>query len=147
MQSTKNQENNKAEWTHERHLAFKKLSTALASRPILKTPDFNKEFVLRTDASEINVGAVLMLGHDEILHPVAYASKQLLPRETRYSTIEREGLPLVWVVQRFHSRLPLWQALHCTNWPSAVRVSTESEVFEQQSTPLEPVVTRVHVHF
>lgn len=62
-----------------------------------------KEFVLRTDSSSTSLGAVvLQLGEDQVLHPVAYASRNLLPRETRYSTIERECLALVWAVQKFH---------------------------------------------
>lgn len=39
---------------------------------------------------------------DGVLHPVAYASRKLLPREARYSTVEREGLALIWAVQKFH---------------------------------------------
>lgn len=43
-----------------------------------------------------------MQEHDGILHPVSYASRQLVPRETRYSAIERECLALVWAVEKFH---------------------------------------------
>lgn len=58
--------------------------------------------MLRTDASSTSLGAVLLQRHDGVLHPVAYASRKLLPREARYSTIEREGLALVWAIQKFH---------------------------------------------
>lgn len=43
-----------------------------------------------------------MQRHDGMLHPVAYASRKLLERESRYSTIEREALALVWAIQKFH---------------------------------------------
>lgn len=43
-----------------------------------------------------------MQRHDGVLHPVAYASRKLLPREVRYSTVEREALALVWAIQKFH---------------------------------------------
>jgi len=61
----------------------------------------SKPFVLRTDASDVGVGAVLMQEHDEELFPVAYASRKLSQRERAYSTMERECLALVWGVQKF----------------------------------------------
>ena len=69
--------------------------------PVLKLPDITKKFVLRTDASVSGVGAVLLQYHDNVPHPIAYASRKLLDRETRYSTIERELLAVLWAIQRF----------------------------------------------
>lgn len=74
----------------------------LSTLPILKAPDFAKPFVLRTDASSISVGAILMQRHEGILHPVSYASRRLQPREAAYSTVEREALALTWAVRKFH---------------------------------------------
>ena len=34
-------------------------------------------------------------------HPIAYGSRKLLPRETKYSVIEREGLAIVEGVKHF----------------------------------------------
>ena len=42
---------------------------------------------------------------EEIKHPVAFASKKLLPREKNYSTIEREALAIVWGVHKFEMYL------------------------------------------
>ncbi len=54
--------------------------------------DFDKVFVLQTDASNNGVGAVLCREFDGELFPVAYASKKLLPRKRAYSVIECGGL-------------------------------------------------------
>jgi hypothetical protein len=78
-----------------------KLSTA----PILQFPDFDKGFVLTTDASTTAVGAVLSQTQEEGDRPVAFASRRLTPAETRYSTIERELLGVVWAVEHFRSYL------------------------------------------
>ena len=68
---------------------------------ILRIPDINKVFCLRTDASSTGLGATLLQYHGDIPHPVAFASRKLLPREKNYSTIERECLGIVFGVTHF----------------------------------------------
>lgn len=99
---TRKGQRNIVTWGTMQEEAFNTLKHCLASAPILHAPDLTKPFVLRTDASNTSLGAVLLQSDDEVLHPVAYASRNLLPRETRYSTIERECLALLWAVQKFH---------------------------------------------
>ena len=77
------------------------LKKAISGDPILRVPDFSKTFILQTDASENGLGAVLTQDFEGVRHPVAFASKKLLPREKRYSTIERECLALVWAIRKF----------------------------------------------
>ena len=81
--------------------AFSSLQDCLLKRPILRLPDHSKPFILRTDASNFGLGAALMQQHEEKLYPVAYASKKLASAETRYSTLEKECLAIVWGVTRF----------------------------------------------
>ncbi|CAM4714329.1 unnamed protein product [Lepidochelys kempii] len=81
-----------ANWTDAAEKAFMDLRTALCSNPVLIAPDFNKEFILQTDASEVGLGAVLsqMVGDEE--HPIPYLSRKLLLREQKYAVVERECL-------------------------------------------------------
>jgi hypothetical protein len=44
--------------------------------------------VLRTDASNVGIGAIPLQEFDGVLHLIAYASRQLLLPERRYSAIE-----------------------------------------------------------
>ena len=56
---------------------------------------------MRTDASGVGVAPVLGQHHDGIAEPVYYASRKLLEHETKYSTVERERLALVWCITKF----------------------------------------------
>ena len=86
---------NRVKWSEECERALGSLKRRLCSEPILKSPDFDKEFVLQTDASERGIGAVLSQCDDNgTEHPVAFYSRKLLPRESRYSTIEKECLAI-----------------------------------------------------
>ena len=102
---TKKGNPNKLVWEGEHQRAFERLRSYMVSTPILRLPDLDKGFTLRTDASNVGIGAVLMQETNEIKFPIAYASKKLLPRETRYSVIERECLALVWGIKKFHMYL------------------------------------------
>ena len=68
-------------------------------------PDPERTFVLRTDASDYGIDAVLMQEHGGKLFPICYASKKLSNTECKYSTIEKECPALVWGIKRFHMYL------------------------------------------
>ena len=46
-------------WTSEAGAAFEHLRKQLATTPVLVYPDFEREFILHTDASDSGIGAVL----------------------------------------------------------------------------------------
>uniref|UniRef100_A0AAV2MN91 SCAN box domain-containing protein n=1 Tax=Knipowitschia caucasica TaxID=637954 RepID=A0AAV2MN91_KNICA len=50
-------------------------------------------------ASQRGPGAVLAQGDPGEERPVRYLSRKLLPRETRYSTVEKEGLAIKWALE------------------------------------------------
>ena len=53
----------------------------------------------------MGLGAVLLQEHEGGLFPVCYVSRKLLDRETRYSTIERECLAIVWGLRKLRQYL------------------------------------------
>lgn len=81
--------------------SFEKLKLLITSEPVLKYPDFNKPFVLTTDASNYAIGSVL----SQEGHPTCFASRTLNDHETRYSTIEKELLAIIWSTQYFRPYL------------------------------------------
>lgn len=75
---------------------------ALAQLPSLKAPDFTLPFEIYTDASEVGISAVLVQIQDGVPYPVAYYSRKLLDRESRYSTVEKELLAIMAALDHYH---------------------------------------------
>ena len=102
---TKKGQPNKVVWSEVHNQAFQKLKGVLCSDAVLKLPDLHQPFIIRTDASNRGLGAVLLQEDEGLEKPVAYASRKLLPRECNYSTIERECLGIVWGILKFQKYL------------------------------------------
>ncbi|CAM4600606.1 unnamed protein product [Caretta caretta] len=86
-------------WTDAAEGAFTDLQTALCNDPVLIAPDFNREFILQTGASEVGLGAVLSQMVGEEKHLILYLSRELLPREQKYAVVERECLAVKWAME------------------------------------------------
>lgn len=84
---------------------FEKCKTLLTNDPILQYPDFNREFILTTDASNVALGAILSQGIVGSDKPISYASRTLNESELNYSTIEKELLAIVWATKYFRPYL------------------------------------------
>ena len=62
-------------------------------------PDFDKPFLLETDASKEGLGVVLSQKQDDgCYHPVAFGSRTLTPSEQNYHSSKLEFLALKWSV-------------------------------------------------
>ena len=88
-------------WTPKCANALENIQRILSSFPVLLLLRLDTPLVLRTDASSVGIGAVLLQESEGNLHPVVFASRKLVEREQVYSTIERECLAIVWSVQKF----------------------------------------------
>lgn len=88
-------------WTPDHQQAFLALKQALLTAPVLAFPNFDRPFVVETDASDCGIGAVLM--QDQ--HPIAFLSRALGPRLRGLSTYEKESLAILLVVDRWRPYL------------------------------------------
>ena len=75
------------------------LKEKISSAPVLVSPDFDKPFLLETDASKERLGAVLSQKQDDgRYHPVAFGSRMLTSSEQNYHSSKLEFLALEWSV-------------------------------------------------
>ncbi|KAL1129898.1 hypothetical protein AAG570_012842 [Ranatra chinensis] len=98
---------------------------AFVNAPVLRYPNFAREFVLTTDASGVAVGAVLSQVEDGEDRPIVYASRKLTDAEARYPVIEGAtgcglGGAAIYAV-------PLGQEVSGEDRPQAARVGGPSE--------------------
>lgn len=92
----------KFEWTEEHQMAFEQLKEAIMQPPVLRMPDYNRPFILQTDASSVAIAAVLQQEFDGVRQPIAFASRTLTQAEKKASPIyELECLAIVFGVDRF----------------------------------------------
>lgn len=98
-------------WTSVEQTSFDQLKAAMTSPAVLLLPDPSQPYVVRTDASRVGIGAVLLQkdtdsssasSPTELYRPIAFASRSLKPAEKKYSAIELEALAIWWsVTQKF----------------------------------------------
>ena len=97
--------NRKFSWQTQHQTAFETLKKLLCNAPVLNYPDFEKPFVLNTDASDIAIGAVLSQNINGENHAIGYFSQKLSNCERNYSTTEKEALAIVKSVKHFNAYL------------------------------------------
>ena len=87
----------KEAWSETHRQTFRALKDALCSAPVLALPDFAKDFVIKTDASLMGTGGVLMQDG----HVIAYASSKFSPAEVNYTTTEQELLGVIRALEEW----------------------------------------------
>ena len=92
-------------WSEEAEIAFKELKHKLVTAPILRYPQFDKEFVLSTDSSDFSIGYVLSQVHDGKELPICYGGRALRNNELKWHITDKEGLALVEGIQHFRHYL------------------------------------------
>ena len=93
--------NVKWEWKPEHQLAFEQTKKIISREVMLTYPDFNQPFIIHTDASHLQLGAVISQNGK----PIAFYSRKLNPAQTRYTTTERELLAIVETLKEFRNIL------------------------------------------
>ena len=101
--------------------AFAILKQKLIEAPVLALPQFNKPFVIKTDACDKGIGAVLM----QEGHPLAYVSKALGPKNRRLSVYEKEYMAILLAVEQWRPYLQMQHFVIKTDQKSLVHLQNQ----------------------
>lgn len=86
-------------WTKEHADEFEDIKKALTSNPVMAYPDFERNFILATDASIKGLGAVLSQQYPQGERVISYASRSLNKHEQKYGISQLECLAVVWATE------------------------------------------------
>lgn len=122
------------QWTPDCQQAMEKLKEALTTAPLLKYPDFSKNFTLFSDASASAFGYILSQDTNGVQFPVAYGGRATNPAESRYSATELEAAAVISGLKHFdmylrHSKITIvtdhsaLKQLFKTRQPTSPRVA------------------------
>jgi hypothetical protein len=93
-------------WNQEQEESFTKIVELISSEPILKIVDYEKPFILKTDASAVGYGGVLCQVHEEVEHPVHFFSGSFNPAQRRkWNHWHREAYAVISGIKRYEHYL------------------------------------------
>eukprot|EP00253_Pinus_taeda_P015232 PITA_15232 len=92
----------KVKWTVDAKQAFESIKFALTQTPVLTSPQFDRDFIIFSFASEHTIAAVLLqkddLGNEK---PIAFFSKDLRDAPLKYQIMEKQAYALVKAIKDF----------------------------------------------
>ena len=96
---------NKSTWRHDYEAEYKRFIKGLQDACELFYPDYELEWILRTDASELGIGSVLLQrkvlpSGEAQLQPIAFISKKFSEQAMKWATIEQEGYGIYYSVKQ-----------------------------------------------
>jgi hypothetical protein len=96
----------KFQWNDECQHGMDTLKEKMVIAPILVFPYLEKTFHVHVDASSIALGAILARSRaGDLDHLIEFARRKLSESEQNYNTTEREGLAMVYALQKFRHYL------------------------------------------
>jgi hypothetical protein len=96
----------KFQWNDECQHGLDTLKEKMVTVPILVFPNLEKTFHVHVDASAVALGSILVQPRvGDLDHLIAFAGRKLSESKKNYNTTEREGLAMVYALQKFRHYL------------------------------------------
>jgi hypothetical protein len=113
MKTAKKNKTKKSPWRWDpiHQEAFDNVKATIAKEVVLAYPDFSKTFEIYTDASTMQLGAVITQDN----RPIAFFSRNLSEMQCKYSVTEIELLAIVETLKEFKGML----------WGPSIKVYTD----------------------
>jgi len=116
------------DWDEACDEAFGTLKGILVKAPVLKLPDFDKEFEIHSDASDFAIGGVIV--QDE--RPVTFESKKLSETERRWPTHEKEMCAIIHCLKTWGHYIGSKDVMVWTNNVTLKYFSTQPKLSSKQ---------------
>ncbi|GFY52475.1 retrovirus-related Pol polyprotein from transposon 297 [Trichonephila inaurata madagascariensis] len=88
-------------WTSECQESFVQLKEKLSTKPVLYAPDFKRQFILQTNASDMGIGIVLAQRNDRgEEYPLLYLIKKFFDAQKVYCATAKECAAIVYAVKK-----------------------------------------------
>ena len=83
-------------WTPEAKQSFEDIKKAISEAPVLVSPNFSKDFIIFSFASEHTIAGVLLQKNQEgNEQPIAFYNKTLRDAPLKYNIMEKQAYALV----------------------------------------------------
>jgi hypothetical protein len=93
---------NEIKWNPEARKSFEDIKVALTKAPMLASPNFAKDFILFSFASEHTIAGVLLQKDEKNFeNPIAYFSRKLRDSPLRYGIMGKQAYALVKALKEF----------------------------------------------
>lgn len=123
-------------WGAKQQEAFEASKKLLQSSDVLVHYDAAKELILSCDASPYGVGAVLSHRMPEgVEKPIGFVSRTLTAAEKNYSQLDKEGLGVIFGVQKFHNYIYGRHFTICTDHKPLITLLNEMKAVPQMASP------------
>lgn len=124
-------------WKKLQQKAFKESKALLRKANVLVHYSSDAELILACDASPYGVGAVLSQRRkgESVEKPLGFMSRTLTPAEKRYSQLDKEGLAVIFGIQRFHRYLYGRSFTILTDHKPLINLFNEAKAIPQMGSP------------
>lgn len=110
-------------WTPQCEKAFQEIKAVVAKETLLAFPNFKEKFVIHTDASDTQLGAVI----SQEGRPLAFYSRKLTQAQKNYTVTEKELLSIVETLKEFRTILLGFEIVIYTDHVNLTYKSTLSD--------------------